>query len=461
MKRIKNYFFPAFLTILLSVGVFYLFKDLLPDRLFAEVTVKTDNIVVDSLMLEALTDTATILIVDTVPLQANHPDSIKEEIIVEPGVLNHFFEKLYFVEKENKGSVRVAYFGDSMIEGDLIVQDIRKNYQDKYGGLGVGFVPVSALSPAQSISIRYEYSPKWKTYSFLTKTPEPVGVSGAVSFVKDSTDCWTKYRAGSSPLIMPKLLYGKSSNMQASVKIIADSDSSKTITLQPKNTLNKVSLGSFVTNLVFRVSNGDSIPFYGVDFSDKKGVHIDNFASRGNSGLPLSTFNARLMNAFQQELQYDLIILQYGTNVINSKSTNYDWYAKRMTTTVNHLKRCFPKADILVISLADKAVKQGTEMMTDSVLLPLIKAQETYALNTGSGFINLFELMGGEGSMVEWVEADPPLAAKDYTHFSSRGSKKVADLIFEKLEEDYKNFKEQNSLEAEGEIEIETEHAGE
>lgn len=41
--------------------------------------------------------------------------------------------------------------------------------------------------------------------------------------------------------------------------------------------------------------------------------------------------------------------------------------------------------------------------------------------------------MGGRNSMVSWVEADPPLAATDYTHFSPLGARKVGELFYTAL----------------------------
>ena len=40
--------------------------------------------------------------------------------------------------------VRVAYFGDSFIEGDLITDHLRRLMQDKWGGCGVGFVDIAS-----------------------------------------------------------------------------------------------------------------------------------------------------------------------------------------------------------------------------------------------------------------------------------------------------------------------------
>jgi len=88
-------------------------------------------------------------------------------------------------------------------------------------------------------------------------------------------------------------------------------------------------------------------------------------------------------------------------------------------------------------------------MKTDSTLAALIKAQEKYARNTGSAFIDLFQMMGGEGSMAKWASETPPLARPDYTHFNTEGAKKIGNLIFEKLDQEYENFKIKNNLIAE------------
>ena len=87
--------------------------------------------------------------------------------------------------------------------------------------------------------------------------------------------------------------------------------------------LNATQVAGDVKNLKVNFINADSIPFYGFNFDNGKGIHVDNFSSRGNSGLPLGSLNVDLMNAFQQKLGYDLIILQFGTNVLNYGSLNY------------------------------------------------------------------------------------------------------------------------------------------
>ena len=80
-------------------------------------------------------------------------------------------------------------------------------------------------------------------------------------------------------------------------------------------------------------------------------------------------------------------------------------------------------------------------MKTDSAVAPLTTAQKRYAVKSEAAYVNLYMLMGGDGSMVKWVEEEPALANKDYTHFNFRGSRKISDLIYNQISRGYEQYK--------------------
>ncbi len=363
-----------------------------------------------------------------------------------------FFEKLYQLETNKKGKARIAYFGDSMTDGDMIVQDVRTQFQSVFGGEGVGFVNITSESAGSRGSIIHEFSPNWKAQSYLkTKSPlRSFGVNGSVFFAKDTINpTWVKYKAGrnrfSTTLNNPTLFYGSSKNRKGSLRQIFGKDTVYK-KLNTASMLNTTQIAGDVKNVKVNFINADSIPFYGFNFDNGKGIHVDNFSSRGNSGLPLGSLNVDLMNAFQQKLGYDLIILQFGTNVLNYGSLNYSWYERKMTSVVNHVKECFPGAAILIITTADKSTKYDMQMKSDSAVAPLVKAQKRYAVKSEAGLINLYTLMGGDGSMVKWVENVPARANKDYTHFNHRGAKEIAQLIYKQIDTGYQEYKRLRAL---------------
>ncbi|OGS62668.1 MAG: hypothetical protein A2X07_09720 [Flavobacteria bacterium GWF1_32_7] len=435
---------------------FLAFKTLLPKKLFTESTFNSKNVVVDSLLLEAIAedegdvaeDSMAKTIIDYKVVNGIQFPAETFEEYTGNQYLATFFEKLFQLETKKEGNVRIAYFGDSMTDGDLIVKDFRTYLQEKFGGQGVGFVNITSESATSRSSITHEFSGNWKTQSYLkVKRPSnPFGVNGHVFYANDTANvAWVKYKANktrfASDLPRPTLFYGSSSNKEGKVFYISGTD---TIVkkLAPNKLVNTLTLSEGnLKSIKVNFKQADSIPIYGFNFDDGKGVHVDNFSNRGNSGLPIGSFDVATMRAFHSKLDYDLIVLQYGANVLNYGSLNYGWYEKRMAKVVAHLKECFPGVSILIVSTADKSTKYDLEMKTDSAVVPLNTAQKRYAIKSESSFVNMYTLMGGDGSMIQWVEQEPARANKDYTHFNHRGAKEAANLIFTQLNQGYETYK--------------------
>jgi len=458
----KSYFFQSFAIVALAFIAFIGFKQVLPNKIFSDSKIDSKNVLIDSLLLESVANDSlseesdSIAEIEKQEAQENITFDATQGIEFPSETFENykgyqylisFYEKLYQLEKNPQAKVRIAYYGDSMTDGDLIVQDVRNNYQERFGGNGVGFVSITSESAASRGSIKSVYSKNWKTQSYLNvKRPiNPFGVNGHVFFANDiKNPTWIQFEAGLnkhvSTLDNPTLYYGKS-HRRGNVNFIIGKDTLRK-TLSPNNLVNtlKVTSGSikaFKANFV----QADSIPIYGFNFDNGSGVHVDNFSQRGNSGLPISMFNADVMQAFNNSLKYDLVILHYGTNVLNYGTKNYSWYEKGMKKTVNKIKESFPGVSILIVSTADKSTKYDLEMKTDSAVVPLMKAQKRYALETESGFVNLYTLMGGDGSMVKWADEAPARANKDYTHFNQRGAKAIGNLLYGQLNKGYEQYK--------------------
>jgi len=355
-------------------------------------------------------------------------------------VLGGFFSKLYALETTGEGVVRIAYYGDSMIEGDYIVQTIRSLFQRKYGGIGVGIVPISLAHTSARQTVKHKFSANWQYSSVIKRNALPLGIAACVSFAKDGESSWVSYQSGSQKIVNPTLLYGKSDNKNAKA-LVTSSSFEEEAALNPDKKLNFLRINGVGDSIVLEFIDAQNIPFFGINFSQGPGVYIDNFSIRGSSGLPLIHLEKELMNSFDKSFNYDLVILQFGANVIRQDVKTYYWYREKMIKVVEHLRECFPDADVLVISAADKAAKYGAEIKTDSLVYPLLKSQREYANITNSGFINLFQLMGGEGTMARWVSMEHPLGSKDLVHFSYPGTTVIANAIYEKLDSQYKNYK--------------------
>jgi hypothetical protein len=390
----------------------------------------------------------------------NNKDVIKNKILFvsesdTSNFLSHFFESIKAVKQGNK--VRVAYFGDSMIEGDLLTQDLRYLMQKQFGGKGVGFVPITSPVAGFRRTIANNASEDWKVYNLVnadTSYLHRPGISG-YSFIPtlspvqvdtlfaSSNSSWAKFSATKSypnlkEFYNVSLYYGKSN--QSGTKLSYTFGGSKVVNnLTGRDAVNELVINKMSPKqyLTLNMACSAPMPLYGLNFDSDTGVFIDNFAFRGNSGLALTKIPYKVLKDFNKYLHYDLIVLQYGLNVANASMTNYGWYEAGMIRVINYLKSCFPQASFLVVSVGDKSMNNHGVFETDPSIPILVEAQKRVAQKTGSAFWNLFEAMGGKNSMVNWVEGDTVLANKDYTHLNHRGASRVAKLLYSHLMDEY------------------------
>ncbi|MFM9029056.1 MAG: GDSL-type esterase/lipase family protein [Bacteroidota bacterium] len=380
--------------------------------------------------------------------------------------LIRFFQKLSSV-KSGGGKVRIAYFGDSMIEGDLLTADLRSMFQEKFGGRGVGFVPITSVVASFRSTIRHTFYDDWKEIDFNSKERKSHALppSGHV-FVVGSRDSlenqnqepvevateqkkqeapWVLYQSSSSYKSLShfqdiRLFYGNATAAELKVDVSLDKNEPLTISLEGSSVMNVVTLNKGVPADKVRMSFMSNAPvdIYGCSFESDSGVFIDNYAFRGTSGAQLTSLPVSVTNEFDRIMQYDLVVLEYGLNVSDQNTTDVTWYVNNMIKSVNHIRACFPAADILLIGAPDKGYKNDEgEIVTQPSIPLLVEAQRTIAKNTGIVFWDLYSAMGGYNTMKSWAEATPPLAGKDYTHMSQGGARKVAQLLFDELMRKY------------------------
>ena len=368
--------------------------------------------------------------------------------------LTHFFHSLNEL-KLHKRKARIAYFGDSMIEGDLISQDLRECMQDAFGGNGVGYVPITSIVSGFRTSIIHSFD-GWTTHNLLENMPanHVLGISG-YSFVpavmgyvdtnNASAGSWVKYvgvnKKHLNKFYQAKLLYGKSTGENYAVV------NGSRYKLNGTNSVNQIELntGTGCQSINAKFQCKTPIDIFGFSIESDSGVFVDNFSFRGNSGLPIQKVPQGVYSATNDCLGYDLIILEYGLNAVNPSVTDFSWYEHGMNIVIKHIQASFPNASILLISVGDKSYRKDGVYQTDPSVPILVETQKRMAKDNKLAFWSLYDAMGGNGSMVNWVEGDTALANKDYTHFNFRGAHKVGKILYSKIMSEYNDYnKKQN-----------------
>jgi hypothetical protein len=347
--------------------------------------------------------------------------------------LRKFFQALK-AAKNSKTAVRIAFYGDSFIEGDVFCGSFRDTLQSIYGGRGVGFVPITSEVTYFRKTIRHKFA-NWQTESLVKKTPRKteVGPSG-YSFIPTEGN-WVEFKPSNLRYLKSfseiKLYYKTPVDgiLNFSVDSIASADA-----LEKSGKMQQWTYrGKDIHSVKFEFYPYDSISVYGASFEDGGGVYVDNFSLRGNSGMNLTTITPEMYKQFNKFRKYKLVILQFGLNLISEQSLNYNSYAERMVYVITQMKKALPDADFLLLSVSDRSSNVNGDYKTMAAIPAMRDAQRLIAQQTQIAFWDMFEAMGGENSMVKFVSEDPPLAAKDYTHLNFIGGKKLAGSLVKSL----------------------------
>lgn len=351
--------------------------------------------------------------------------------------IEHFMTALHELQTGKRKKVRIAYFGDSMIEGDLVTQDLRDKLQALFGGNGVGFVPATSVVASFRTSIGHTFSGNWTDYHYKNDPPASValGISGHTFMPGEQS--WIRYtpvhRTHLDHFEQVSILYGPAGgNLVVNDKTyqLTGHDAINALTLEADTTRNDITL---------RFNDDSQLPVFGAAFESPEGVFVDNFSFRGISGIELAKVQRKMWEEVQQVRPYDLVVLHYGANVLfRPELTDYDWYEKPMSKVADSLRNMLPNTSILMIGCADKSYLKNGEYITAPGVKALLGAQHKIARKYGFAYFNLFRAMGGEGSMVKWVQSDTALANKDYTHFNFRGASKIGELLYKAIMDEYK-----------------------
>ncbi|MDD5571068.1 MAG: GDSL-type esterase/lipase family protein [Bacteroidales bacterium] len=396
--------------------------------------------------------------------------NLRNDFLINPevnkiGPLDAFFNSLS--NRKDTSIIRIAHYGDSQLEGDRISYYLRKRFQQKFGGSGIGFVPFMDI--AKNVNLTMNNSENWMRYTVFHHRfyNSYYGLSGTVfkfrkyvlnndSIIANIADSigLKNYKIFPNAIIdlnlagyvnyqNISLMYGHSLE-DCIVNVYNNSTREKiyTDTLKTSESINiqKLKLPLYLQNFRLEFVCGNSPDFYGLLIDSKNGVQVDNYAIRGHSGDGLLLINSDYLARQIEMLNTKLIIFQFGANVVPYIYTDKqcEWLESVYYSLFMKFRKAAKDASILVIGAGDMATTINGEDMSYPYLPKIRDAQKNAAIKAGCAFLDLFEIMGGSNSILTWVSKR--LASKD-GHFSSKGQEIIGNELFNALMLEYDLFK--------------------
>ena len=403
----------------------------------------------------ASTDTFNIPVPDTIrkstadTIKKSSADTIAAIVKLEKSS-NNPFQRFLDSLRYSKGQVRIIYYGDSQIEGDRVSSFLRNALRKGRGGTGPGlFLPVMPVMYTKSIWIRS--SSNWKRYNYLSYKSGEISNRNLGPFMaicrylpegektSEPMKAYVRIRpsnlADSASAIYDilRIFYG---NTTSTVNIRVRGDNSELFadTLTRGSGYNEIKCRlASKRDIVIEFEGNVSPDIYGISLESETGVVVDNIPQRGSAGLEFTMVDRNNLRESYTKLSPNLIILHYGLNIVKNVKENYSYYQRGLIRQISLLKEISPLSSILVVGVTDMASNEGDSIRSYSNIPAIIAAQKRATIKTDVTFWNSYRAMGGKSSIIKWAAKKPPLAQKDFVHFTNPGADTLSGLLASSL----------------------------
>ena len=337
--------------------------------------------------------------------------------------------------------VRIAFLGDSFVEGDILTADLRERLQSAFGGRpggGAGFAPMASPLTAFRRTIKTQ-SKGWTAYNIMQRKAAPASlrenfyVSGWVCQpTAGASTRWenTDYRKLLDSCDGARILF--LSPRDSRVEVTLNDTLRREFDISGDAAVRQIEISApHIRSLAFKVLSGtEGFIGYGAVF-EGGGVVVDNYSVRSNNGQAMFWTNPSVNAQINALAGYDLVILQYGLNIMQAGVKSYTNYAAQIEKMVAFVRSCFPGAAVLVLGVSDRSTKTDAGFEPMDAIPYMLDFQRGAARNTGAAFWPTCDAMRAQGGMEQFVKNG--WAGKDYTHINYAGGRRVAWALFDAL----------------------------
>lgn len=341
--------------------------------------------------------------------------------------------------------VRIAYYGDSFIEGDILTADLRALLQSAYGGAGIGYTEVHPPFADCRITA-LQRSEGWDVRHILMKDScenRRLGLSQRYAIPMEGafTEVHSSRNYAHLDSCEVALCYVQS-QQPMTIRVRKNRAQWDTLRTEGNGEIEVLPVYGHLKQLRWYFPADSTATCHGVALEGKGGIVLDNLSFRGTSGTSLNRLPQQQWDRWAKVRPYDLIVLHYGLNVASKEVIDYAYYNHAMKKVVQKLKKAYPHTAILIVSVSDREDRIDGKLQTLPGVRALVKFQQKLAAEEHVAYWNLYEAMGGEGSIVRMTEEKPKGARMDYTHITPHGGKQIAERFFETLNYGFQSYLE-------------------
>ena len=363
------------------------------------------------------------------------------------------------------GPARVAIWGDSHLAANFFSETVSKLINIPAEAPLHALIPASMAKPGIRLSLRQScVSPQWKIeLAYLGGEAAAAPGPGMVNMFSDqagSTVAWDVRRPAAQGEAARgeervRLLYQQTGSPIV-VAIGIDGQPEKEVTLDGAAgpAILELVAEQPISQVKLRLVDG-RLRLHGLELmpAQESPLVMDVFGYPGATVASWKNANFPYFASWFGQRDYQLVMLEFGTNEGNVKPFDSGTYRRLLSDSVQNLRKTFPNAACMLIAPGDRGVLvprsanlhtkksaggKGRNKHKPARKPPAVdlyqysrihaeigRIQAAVALDAGCGVWSMQTAMGGPGSAYNWARQSPPLMARDLIHFTVAGYQRL------------------------------------
>ncbi|MBC8071466.1 MAG: hypothetical protein IAG13_24275, partial [Deltaproteobacteria bacterium] len=345
--------------------------------------------------------------------------------------LAHFHDALRGLRagRDVDGKVRVAIYGASHTEADIYPQYLRSYLQERFGDGGHGFVmPAPPWKGYRHVDVAVEGFDHWRTEHAQRREARRDGWFGLLgaSISTRNARAFARVVPARAAVASRYEIYFLAQPKGGSFEVFVDGrrrEVVETASAQIAAGYHQFDLPEAQHVIELRPRGDGEVRLFGLTMErSTPGVVVDTLGIRGTRASNALQWDQAIWSDNLRRRAPDLIVLAYGTNEATDADQPIAEYEYRLRETVQRYRDAAPQASCLLVGPGDfPQPLEGGGWSPRARVGEIIAVQDRVAAELGCGFWDMRAFMGGELAMVQWMHADPPMAAGDHVHLTRRG----------------------------------------
>jgi hypothetical protein len=369
---------------------------------------------------------------------------------------------------------RVAVWGDSHLAAAFFTNELEQLLHLPPQKIVTGFIPANMNRGGVRLPLRKTcVSANWRyetayAHASAAHAPGPGLVNLYTSEANSSLSWDLRSPAGVAEKRQVRILYQQTTQPQTvAISIDGAEEVLTTLVGSPGPAALELVADAPLSVARLRLVEGE-FRLHGLSFPEATAaLQMDVFGYPGATVAGWKEANQDYLSAWFSEQNYDLVMLEFGTNEGNVKSLDAHAYQDTLRKSLSNMRTLFPDSACILIAPGDRGVlvrrkgkrivkqlarkQHNTRQRSQMIAAPGNKAtpgdllrftrihteinqiQKKVAAEYRCTAWSMMDAMGGAGSAYRWARHSPPWMARDLIHFTVPGYLKLADLFAKDL----------------------------